>query len=133
MAASERPLPSQAYAREQRRRDVGRPGCDDCGVVPARVVGMIGTAAARERLCGECRMLRRIHGDDTIGRFEERRRIDAARIEKAANAVRQFGEAYRKFEEQEERREHYFWKALPYIWNDERLKVATIRREKEVR
>jgi hypothetical protein len=50
----------QGFAREQRRRKVGRPGCDDCGVRPARVVGMVGTAAARERLCGECRMLRRI-------------------------------------------------------------------------
>lgn len=51
---------SQAYAREQRRREIGRKGCDDCGSRFYRIVGMIGTAAAVRRLCGECKMYRDI-------------------------------------------------------------------------
>ena len=50
----------QGFARERRRRELGRGGCDDCGSRFYRVVGMVGTAAARERLCGECRMYRDI-------------------------------------------------------------------------
>ena len=50
----------QGFAREQRRRGFGGPGCVDCGVVPAPAWGMIGTAAARLRLCSECREYRRI-------------------------------------------------------------------------
>jgi hypothetical protein len=36
----------QGFAREQRRRGFGGPGCVDCGVVPALAWEMIGTAAA---------------------------------------------------------------------------------------
>ena len=50
----------QGFAREQRRRGFGGPGCVDCGVVPAPAWKMIGTAAARLRLCSECRMHREI-------------------------------------------------------------------------
>lgn len=50
----------QGFAREQRRRGFGGPGCVDCGVVPAPAWEMIGTAAARLRLCSECRMHREI-------------------------------------------------------------------------
>ena len=50
----------QGFAREQRRRGFGGPGCVDCGVVPAPAWEMIGTAAARLRLCSECRMYREI-------------------------------------------------------------------------
>ena len=49
----------QTFAREQRRRGLGGPGCVDCGV-PAPAREMIGTAAARLRLCPECQMHREI-------------------------------------------------------------------------
>ena len=51
----------QSFAREQRRRGIGGRGCVDCGMrAPARE--MIGTAAARLRLCRECQMHREIAG-----------------------------------------------------------------------
>lgn len=56
----------QAYAREVRRREIGRKGCDDCGVRHYRRVRMIGTGGAIRRLCSECLMYRRIYGDETM-------------------------------------------------------------------
>lgn len=49
----------QTFAREQRRRGLGGLGCVGCGV-PAAAREMIGTAAARLRLCPECQMHREI-------------------------------------------------------------------------
>lgn len=50
----------QGFACEQRRCGFGGSGYVDCGVVPAPAWEMIGTAAARLRLCSECRMYREI-------------------------------------------------------------------------
>lgn len=47
----------QGFAREQRRQGIEGDGCADCGV-RAPVRDMIGTGAARLRLCPECRMHR---------------------------------------------------------------------------
>jgi hypothetical protein len=51
----------------------------------------------------------------------------------AAEAVHDFGAAYRRLQKREERREKYWAKALPFIWESERLKQATIRRETDAK
>lgn len=84
--STQRPLPSQAFAREQRRREVGRSGCDDCGVRPARVVSMVGTGAARIRLCSECRMYREIAAWNADSRLPWDGPFGPARIEGGESA-----------------------------------------------
>ena len=58
-------------------------------------------------------------------------RLDTGDIRGAAAAVRELGITLRDLKEMRERHKRYFWKAFPFIWDDERLKQATIRRERE--
>jgi hypothetical protein len=58
---------SQGFAREQRNRETGRTGCDDCGVRHYWRVNMIGTGAAVRRLCSECMFHRGLYSFQTDG------------------------------------------------------------------